>query len=108
MKALVRGSMLAVTAVVVVTFDAAADEWTDKLQCWQWEQDPDRSIAACTKLIEQGGLAGGELSDAYRSRGRAHGEKHEHANAVADFNRAGELDPRNAPPYPGLLGIRPW
>lgn len=94
------------SAVIVLSASVAeAGDWAD---CWGWEQDPDRSIIACTKLIEEGKLASSGLSGAQRYRGSAYGEKGEHARAIADYNKAFELDPRFSSPYEGLLHRRPF
>ena len=68
-------------AIVLSATVAAANDWVD---CWNWEDNPDRSIVTCTELIEKGVLANGDLSQAYQYRGNAYNEKHNYSRAMAD------------------------
>ncbi len=53
--------------------------------------------AACTRIIQ--GPPSGALSTAYNNRGNAFFMKGEHGPAIADYNRAIELDPADALAY---------
>jgi lipoprotein NlpI len=54
----------------------------------------DTRIAACTRVIDSGRWQGANLSWAYLNRGIAKKQKGELDGAIADYNRAIELDPR--------------
>lgn len=61
-------------------------------------KDANRSIAACTRLIE----SGREVDSAYFYRGMAYDvDKHDHDRAFADFSAAVRIDPTFAPYYLG-------
>ena len=57
------------------------------------------AIRGCTALIETGGLAGEKLAQAHFNRGKAYAKRSYDAEAIADFNRVIELDPKHAKAY---------
>src|SRR3990170_1328845 len=59
----------------------------------------DVRIAACTRAIESGRWQGANLVWAYGNRGDAKKTKGDLDGAIADYNRALELDSRNAIAY---------
>ena len=70
------------------SISAYADDWADcKIGA------PDGRIAACTRIIEKGGLGPQDLASAYRLRGGIYGLKRENEKATADLNEAIRLDP---------------
>jgi tetratricopeptide (TPR) repeat protein len=69
---------------------AKAAEWTD---CANASGQLDRSIAACTKIIERSGETSANVATAYMNRGVAHGGKGEYDQEISDENKAVELKP---------------
>lgn len=60
----------------------------------------DRALAACTRLIESGGLSGPDLAAVLLDRGDLYGPApKEYARALADFDRAIALAPTMASAY---------
>ena len=57
------------------------------------------AIRGCTALIESGGAGEAKLAQAYLNRGKAYAKRSYNAEAIADFSRAIELDPKNAKAY---------
>src|SRR5262249_49903991 len=75
---------------------AAAD---DKAVCFA-PVAGDENIAACTRLISSGVLSGPDLAQAYVRRATNYAViKDDLDRALADYNQAIPLDPRNAGPY---------
>lgn len=77
---------------------ARADETVDA--CVN-AKDPDQAIAACSKLLDNapGAPSGQALIDkvsAFVDRGLAHYNKDDYEHALADYEEALKLDPRNA------------
>ncbi|OGP81886.1 MAG: hypothetical protein A2Z08_03775, partial [Deltaproteobacteria bacterium RBG_16_54_11] len=59
----------------------------------------DEAIRLCTKAIESGELSGKNLSSVYCTRGTAWAEKGDYDKAIADINKAIEIDPKDAMAY---------
>jgi clan AA aspartic protease (TIGR02281 family) len=59
----------------------------------------DEAIAACGQLIKSGKLSPNDLSRAYLNRGLAEKSKSEISEAIADFDRAIRLNPKDANAY---------
>lgn len=57
--------------------------------------NPDISIAACTRVIASGKSKGSDLANTFNLRGLRYSSKLEHDKAIADFNEALRLEPRN-------------
>jgi tetratricopeptide (TPR) repeat protein len=114
MKTLIVGLVVAVTGVTAVsgliaTFDAAAAyNWGDLTDCSRWKNDPNRSIVACTKLIETGTLTNIDLAHVYRWRGSAYGEMGDYEDAMADFEKADEAARRFARRRSPSFDREPW
>jgi tetratricopeptide (TPR) repeat protein len=77
---------------MVVALPAVADAITD---CNQ-ENDPDIGIRGCTATIKQNPR---QASAAYNNRGLHYQNKRDYDQAIADFNRAIALDPKDANAY---------
>jgi|SRR5665213_2903162 len=64
---------------------------------WRWcgNDDSERSIDACSAIIESGRKTqtGKTLAEAYTYRGNSYADKGETAKAIADFTHAINLDP---------------
>jgi len=74
---------------------AWADAWED---CGKY-LFPDRSIPACTEIITKGHETRRSLAILYDNRGNAYEQKNDHDKAIADYNKAIELDPKYAKAY---------
>jgi tetratricopeptide (TPR) repeat protein len=59
----------------------------------------DAQIAACTRSINSGKWRGHDLAWAYVDRGKAYNEKGDNVHAVADYDVAIRLDPKDAVAY---------
>ncbi len=57
------------------------------------------AIRGCTALIEGAAPGDAKLTQSLINRGKAHAKRSYYSDAVADFNRAIELDPKNAKAY---------
>lgn len=68
------------------------------------EPAPDDALKGCTAVIEAGGEKGMPLAEAYFNRGLAWSQKNEHVKAVADYDAALKLRPKDAL----LLQSRCW
>ena len=55
--------------------------------------NPDRSISGCTRIIEAGEEPSENLALAYYNRGRSYSDKGDYDRAIADYDRAIELQP---------------
>ena len=74
-----------------------ADDWADCLP----QGAPDKIVAACTAVIDQGGRSGADLAKAHARRGFQLERLGQRDRALADFTRAVELDPANPSGYMG-------
>lgn len=59
------------------------------------------AIAACTRIISTGSSSASDLALVYSVRGLHFEQRKEFGKALADFDRAIQLDPNNAAPYGG-------
>ncbi len=82
---------VAASALVAALTTTPAVPADDQLVCVRTTGN--MSIAACTRLIEGGRLAPGNLAIAYYNRGNGYNGKREYARAIADFTKAIELKP---------------
>lgn len=92
---IIRGfALLAVAAGPFLATQAVAD---DAEACVK--TDGDERIAACTGVINSGRWHGANLAWAFLNRGRAYRDKDDDDHAIADFNQAIKLDPKNNKAY---------
>jgi tetratricopeptide (TPR) repeat protein len=82
-------------ALVVAASIARADARKD---CGQ-DQEPDLRLRTCAAIINGVHETKHNLAAAYNNRGIAYGEKGEYDRAIADYNRAIQLDPKLAFAY---------
>lgn len=82
------------TATVIFVPAALADDWED---CRTGEAKA--SIRACSTIIDNEPKDKSDLAEAHYLRGKAHSERKEYGQAVTDFDRVVELEPRNADAY---------
>ena len=73
---------------------AAADDWD---ACGK--QSGDLAVAGCSRAIDSNQYTGRNLAWLYASRGVAYLAQSDLDHAMADFNEAIRLDPKNAAPY---------
>lgn len=88
----------AAIAVLVLGFlpatAASRRDWND---CKA--DDADRSIAGCTRILQGRGETADNRARAYNNRGAAYQTKGDLARAIADFNEAIRLDPKDVVAY---------
>ena len=75
-------------------FAASKKDWDD---CHG--DDPDRAIAACTRVVNDRSESQKNRAVAYNSRALAWDEKRDYDRAIADYNDAIRLDPKYAGAY---------
>lgn len=85
------------TALVVLLLSAPVEAQT-RDQNWAWCEagDPARGIQACSDLIESGRETITNLAVAHSNRGISYSDKGEFDRAIADYERALELNPNLA------------
>jgi tetratricopeptide (TPR) repeat protein len=101
MKALisVRAVLLGATAIVAFAQAARADFNEDQHACNQDATPADQRVAACSRQIESGKWEGHNLAVSYSNRGLAYRARGDRDPAIADFNRAIQLDAKFAAAY---------
>jgi lipoprotein NlpI len=70
----------------------------DVAACAQVKQ-PDAAVAGCTRIIEDSRQKAKGRAHAFYNRGNAHSAKGDHAAAIADYDEANKLAPKNAQIY---------
>ena len=56
-------------------------------------KDPDRRIRGCTQIIDRGDATPNYIAGAYEARGLAYHRKRDYVRAIADFDKAIEINP---------------
>ena len=90
-----RTLLAALTMLPIFASTGRADDWTD---CTQ-QTNLDLSISGCSNVIAAGRSA--YVAIAYYDRALTHARKGDHDLAVADFDKAIELSPKDARFYYG-------
>jgi tetratricopeptide (TPR) repeat protein len=85
--------LIAAALFLVVHADPASAQSRNETWALCNSGDPERSIAACTKLIESGTETVVNLSIAHSNRGITHSDKGDFDRAIADYERALQLNP---------------
>lgn len=99
-------SLLLLSALVpFARAEDAGDYGPDWPVCQNLNEDPKTEIAACTRLIEAGGLTAQHLSWAYNDRATAWLDLRRPEPAFADFQKSIEVDSTNYVPYYNLAGL---
>src|SRR5436190_15911175 len=88
-------TMLLSVVVLLSTGSVRADPVAD---CNQ-QEDPDRRIKGCTQFIEQRASEKRSLPAAYVNRGNAYHSRGEYDQAIADYGKAIEINPKYAEAY---------
>jgi len=88
---LIAGAAVAVMLAMQVA--AAADIQTCE------DESGDAAIAACTRLIASGRYSGDHLATLHGNRGVEYGRKGDFDRAIADFDQALKLDPKDGGAY---------
>jgi len=91
--------LVATAALFAVTAPAVAASRADWDACKG--DDPDRSIAACTRIIQGRGETAKNSAIAHHERGLAYRSKGDFDRAIADLSEAVRLDPKYAEAYYG-------
>ncbi len=89
--------LVATAALFAVTAPAVAASRADWDACKK--DDPDRSIAACTRIIQGRGETAKNSAIAHHERGLAYRSKGDFDRAIANYSEAIRLDPKLAAAY---------
>jgi lipoprotein NlpI len=85
-------SSLLIATMIFHSCPAAADQCDDL-------RDPETRIVACTQSIKSGKWKGHNQAVNYGNRGKAYLDKGDNDRAIADFNQAISIDPKNPVPF---------
>src|SRR6185295_11781895 len=106
--AMKRGQFIVVLGGAVVSLDAFAlsaavsPATAQSQQQIDWcinttrEFPPDQQVSGCTVAIQSGRWSGKDLVWAFQDRARAYYDKRDYDHAIADYDQAIKLDPKNA------------
>src|SRR5262249_39549909 len=89
--------LIGTAALFMLTAPAAAASRADWDACKG--DDPDRSIAACTRIIQGRGETAKDSAIAHHQRGLSYRSKGDFDRAIADYSEAIRLDPKYAEVY---------
>ena len=97
--------LIRIAALFALTAPAAAASRADWDACKG--DDPDRSIAACTRIIQGRGETAKDSAIAHHERALSYRSKGDSDRAIADLSEAIRLDPKYAEAY-YLRGVAYW
>jgi len=92
----VRAMLLGATAIVALAQTARADLGGDQKACNDNATAVDLRIATCTRQIESGKWEGHDLAVSYSNRAIAYEAKGDYDQAIADYSKAIEINPKVA------------
>ena len=92
------------TIILIIFIAACLPGLTLPVPAWSALADPDQQIKKATAEIESGKLEKADLVEAYLTRAWALSDQEEYNQAIQDFSKAVELDPKNTE----ALGGRGW
>lgn len=95
-----RMPLMAALLTIAVAHPAAAGLKEDWKDCNQYP-DPDRGIAGCTRILKSGKVTSQGRAYAHNNRGNHLNNKQEYDRAIADYNEAIRLLPKNSFSYNG-------
>jgi tetratricopeptide (TPR) repeat protein len=87
-------ALVGTAALFALTAPAAAASQADWDACKGG--DPDRSIVACTRIVQDPSETANRLANAHYNRGIAYKDKGDLDRAIADFGEAIRLNPKHA------------
>ena len=90
---------LAAAALLIAAGAAQAQPADDAERCASIAGNPDLAIQHCTRAIESGRYSGEDLSKLHYNRGIEWAAKGNHDRAIADYDDAIRLNPRNSDAY---------
>ena len=82
-------------ALIIAMPAAWADDWKDCEQMKNW----DLKVTGCTAILTKGHDRKQNLALAYMNRGIGYYDKGDYDRAIADYDKAIELNPKLAPAY---------
>lgn len=92
-------SRMAVAVLLLATAAAQAQSVDDAERCASISGNPDLAIQHCTRAIESGRYSGENLFKLHYNRGIEWAAKGDHDRAIADYDAAIRLNPRNSDAY---------
>ena len=99
----IRGGLivaLLLAAAYLLSSPVIAETTTDQSLCANEDNKVAKAkIAACTRLIKSGKYKGRNLSSVYQNRAEGYRATDAFDTAISDYDRAIELDPKNAVAY---------
>lgn len=90
-----RARLLVLYLMGALGVGIVAAQGADNLTKTCLQGDPDLRIRACTSIIGTGSVSTPDLAEAYRNRGVAYQFKRDLEHAIADYDRAIEVEPDN-------------
>ena len=93
-----RQTLAVILLLVLIGAVPPSARGDDIADCTQ-SRDIERRIRGCARLLEAGRLSRTERATAYTRRGLAYAKKGQHDRAIADYNKAIQINPRLAGTY---------